>query len=647
MSYLKFDKAQLVNTEYSLEREFIRTNRAGSFASSTIINCNTRKYHGLLICPIDKFGGDNHVLLSSLDETIIQHGYEFNLGIHKYPGAYSPKGHKYVREYEIDPNPAITYRVGGVLLRKEFLLVEKEQRILVKYTLLEANAPTTIRFQPFVAFRNIHDLTKANMVANTRAQAADNGISLRLYSGFPKLYMQTSRESEFIHAPDWYYNIEYAEEKKRGYACNEDLFVPGYFEMSIKKDTPIIFSAGTKEVAPNSLVRQFNAELKKRIIRNSFESCLDNSAQQTISRKNKTVSIINGFPFLSHSERNTYLAIPGLCLARDDEKTFLEVLNTSLKTLPNRFSPDEAVNKDKTSVDVPLWLFWTLQKYVEYGADKKDVWLKYKKILKEILRHYKQGSNLAIELRENGLLWTSQKGVTWMKVRNNGTFLQQRMGYIVEVNALWYNAIMFALELAQTSNDKSFIHEWQDLTEVIKDSFNRVFWNHELGYLADYAIEGYSNWSIRPNMLFAVSLPHSCLTTSQKKSVLDKIERDLLTPRGLRTLSPDNQEYLGVISGNEYERNKAFHNGSVFPWLFGHYAEAYLDLYKKAGIATIKRLLERFEECINEHGIGSISQVYDGNPPHKPNEATSYALSVAEIIRVGKLIKNLSKVVEV
>ncbi|MCG8578519.1 MAG: amylo-alpha-1,6-glucosidase [Bacteroidales bacterium] len=642
MSYLKFDKAQLVNTEYSLKREFIRTNRAGSFASSTIINCNTRKYHGLLICPIEEFNGDNHVLLSSLDETIIQHGAPFNLGIHKYPGTYSPKGHKYIREYEVDPNPAITYRVGGVLLRKEILLVEKEQRILVKYTLLEAHSPTTIRFQPFVAFRNIHSLTKANLDANTRAAEVKNGISLQLYDGFPNLIMQTSREAEFVHAPDWYFDIEYKEEKKRGYECHEDLFVPGYFEMEIKKGSPIIFSAGTKEAAPGSLARQFNSELKKRIKRDSFESCLDNSAQQTISRKGKTVSVINGFPFLSHSERNTYLSIPGLCLARDDEKTFNKVLTTSLKSITNRFSPEKALNKDRTSVDVPLWLFWTLQQYAAFGADKAYIWSKYKKTIKQIFKNYKGKSHLANELHDNGLLWTNQKGVTWMKVRNNGTFLQQRMGYVVEVNALWYNAIVFALELAATGKDKAFLKEWQDFPELIKTSFNQLFWDDEKAYLADYVTGDYTSWSIRPNMLFAASLPNSCLNTEQKKAILDKIETDLLTPRGLRTLSPNNQDYLGVINGNEYERNRALHNGSVFPWLFGHYADAYLELHKASGVAHIKRLLEGFEACVTEHGIGSISQIYDGNPPHKPNEATSYALSVAEIIRVGKMINNLS-----
>jgi len=642
MSYLKFDKAQLVNTEYSLHKEFIRTNRAGSFASSTIINCNTRKYHGLLICPIEKFGGENHILLSAVDETVIQHGAEFNLGIHKYPGNYSPKGHKYVREYEIDPTPAITYRVGDVTLKKELLLVEKEQRILIKYTLLEAKSPTVIRFQPFLAFRNIHALTKANMDAHTRAETIENGIRSKLYKGFPSLYMQTSCQSEFVHIPDWYYNIEYKEEKQRGYACHEDLFVPGYFEMKIKKDTPVIFSAGTKIASPKTLNRQFNAELKKRVKRDSYSGCLNHAASQIIARKNKTASIINGLPFLNQSERNTYLSLPGLCLARNDEKTFLDILDTAAKHITNRFSGKTTQQADRSSIDVPLWFFWTLQKYQEFGADKSTLWTKYKKLFKGIFKAYKQGSQLDVSLHENGLLWANRQGVTWMKVRNDGSFIQQRMGYIVEVNALWYNAICFALDLATEANDKAFIKEWKSLPEKIKASFIQTFWDDEKGYLADYAKEDYTSWSIRPNQLFAASLPHSCLNNEQKKSVLDIIDQDLLTPRGLRTLSPQSPAYHGIISGNEHERNEAFHNGSVFPWLLGHYAETHLNLYKSSGYTHIKKLYDGFEDCMTSHGIGSVSQIYDGNPPHKPNEATSYALSVAELIRISNLLNNLS-----
>ena len=639
MDYLKFDKAQLVNTEYSLKKEFIRTNRAGSFASSTIINCNTRKYHGLLICPIDNFGGENHVLLSALDETVIQHDAPFNLGIHKFPGEYSPKGNKYVRKYEMDPTPAITYRVGGVLLKKEFLLVEKEQRVLVRYTLLEAHSPTTIRFQPFLAFRNIHSLTKANLDANTRSESISNGIRIRLYDGFPYLYMQTSKKSEFVHVPDWYYNIEYKEEKKRGYECHEDLFVPGYFEMEIKKGESIVFSAGTKEVATNAISKQFNSELKKRVNRDSFENCLENSATQFISRKGKLTSIINGFPWFSTSERNTYLALPGLTLARGDEKTFLEILNTSYEKICDRFSSDTSLNRGRSSVDVPLWFFWTLQKYVEFGADKKKIWKKYGKRIKEIFQYYKYGSNLAIKMHDNGLLWTIKKGVTWMNVQSNGMFLNRRMGYIVEINALWYNAICFALDMAKETNDKSFIDDWEEIPARLKESFVETFWDKENGFLSDYVDDTHKSWAVRPNQLFAISLPYSCLSAEQKKSVLDIIENELLTVRGLRSLSPKNHEYIGIFKGDEAQRNAAFHYGSVFPWLFGHFAEAYLKLYKAGGEARIQRLLNNFEDCLHEHGLGTISEIYDGNPPHRPNEATSYALSVAEIIRVNEMLK--------
>ncbi|WP_461633743.1 glycogen debranching enzyme N-terminal domain-containing protein [Labilibaculum euxinus] len=637
MDYLKFDKAQLVNTEYSLKKEYIRTNRAGSFASSTIINCNTRKYHGLLICPIDHFGGDNHVLLSSLDETIIQHDAPFNLGIHKFPGEYSPKGNKYVREYIMDPTPTIIYRVGGVILRKELLLVEKEQRVLVRYTLLEANSPTTLRLQPFLAFRNIHSLTKANLDANTRSEVVNNGVKIRLYQDFPYLYMQTSVESEFVHVPDWYYNVEYKEEKKRGYDCHEDLFVPGYFEMNIKKGESIVFSAGTKEISPDAISKQFTSEIKKRVIRDSFENCLENSAVQFFSKNGQGTGIINGFPWFSTSERNTYLSLPGLTLARGDQKTFLDVFNTVFKRVCNRFSMDPAINGGRFSVDVPLWSFWTLQKYIEAGADRKEIWKKHSKAIKEILQSYKHGSNLAIKMHDNGLLWIMEQGVTWMNVRNHGVYLNRRMGYVVEINALWYNALCFALEMAEEANDKDFTAEWSGVKENLKESFIDTFWDGNKTYLSDYVDDTHKSWAVRPNQLFAVSLPHSCLSDDQKKAVLDMIEKELLTSRGLRTLSPNSHEYIGVIRGSEEIRNMAFHYGSVYPWLFGHFAEAYLKLYKLGGEGTIRRWLIEFEDCLNERGLGTISEIYDGNPPHLPNEATSYALSVAEIIRVNKM----------
>ena len=637
MNYLKFDKAKLVNTEYSLKREFVRTNRAGSFASSTIINCNTRKYHGLLICPIDNFGGENHVLLSTLDETLIQHGSSFNLGIHKFPGEYSPKGNKYVREYEMEPTSSITYRIGGMVLKKELLLVEKEERILVRYTLLEANSPTILRLQPFLAFRNSHSLTKANLNANTRSETINNGIRIRLYDGFPYLHMQSSKESEFIHVPDWYYNVEYKEEKKNDLECNEDLFVPGYFEMELKKGKSIVFSAGTKEINPRIISRQFNSELKKKINLNSFENCIENAALQFFSKKGKETKIINGFPWFSNSERNTYLALPGLTLARGDKKTFQEVMNTSAARLNNRYLNEE--KSDKRAADVPLWFFWSLQKFHESGATTLSIWKKYGKQMKFILDTYLDGKKQFVEVHDNGLLWINRHGSTWMNTKFKDIPVTKRKGYVVEINALWYNAICFALELAKDSKDTEFIDKWKDLPEKIKNSFNEILTYKNGKAVYDYYDEDGGNTRVRPNQLFAASLPYSCLSNKTKKCILDEIERELLTPRGLRTISPNSSIYKGNFKGFEAHRKVAYHQGCAFPWLLGHFAETYLKLHKSGGHALIRKLYDGFESCLSEHGLGTISEIYDGNPPHKPSGATSYALSVAEIIRINKMLE--------
>ncbi|MGC9343965.1 MAG: glycogen debranching enzyme N-terminal domain-containing protein, partial [Bacteroidales bacterium] len=259
MGYLQFDKSQLINLEYSLSKEILRSNRAGSYASTTIIGCNTRKYHGLLAAPLKDGSDDRFLLLSTLDATVIQHEQEFNLGIHKYQGdLYVPRGHKYVRDYEVGKVGETIYRVGGVVLKRESLLVEKQEQILIKFTLLEAHSPTTLKLKPFLAYRSIHALSKANSFVNTKFRNVDNGISIRLYEGMPSLFMQCSKKVEYVHQPDWYYNIEYLEEQKRGYDYKEDLFVPGYFEFGIRKGESVIFSASTKRVSSAGLKRKYN-----------------------------------------------------------------------------------------------------------------------------------------------------------------------------------------------------------------------------------------------------------------------------------------------------------------------------------------------------------------------------------------------------
>ncbi|GAB4301239.1 MAG: glycogen debranching enzyme N-terminal domain-containing protein [Marinilabiliales bacterium] len=642
MAYLSFDKSELINLEYSLSRELIRSNRAGSYASTTILGCNTRKYHGLLVCPVDELDGENHVILSSLDETVIQRGAEFNLGIHKYPGIYHPRGHKYVREYVIDPIPNMVYRVGGVLLKKEMLLTQEDDRILIRYTLLDAHSPTFLRFKPFLAFRNVHKLTRANMFANTKYSNVQKGIKIKLYNGYKPLYMQFSKQPEYVHVPNWYYNIEYIEEQKRGYDYQEDLMVPGYFELPIKKGEQIIFSGGLSEISPLALKRRFEKEISLRVPRNSYYNCLVNSAQQFIVRRNKKTEIIAGFPWFGRWGRDTFISLPGLTLAIDDVKTCKDVLDTMSSELKGSLFPNMGKGNSVAlnSVDAPLWYFWAIQQYYEKIKDHELIWKNYGKKMKKILEGYKNGTSYNIRMHENGLIFAGEPGkaLTWMDAIVNGKPVTPRIGYNVEINALWYNAVCFMLELATLVKDAKFINEWNKLPFTIRNSYINIFWSDEKRYLADTVTNEIQDWSVRPNQVFATSLKYSPLSEDQKHLVLYKIEKELLTPKGLRTLSPKNPAYKPKYGGNQEQRDMAYHQGTVWPWLLGHFAEGYLKIHEKSGVAFIEKLYNGFEEDMKVHGIGSISEVYDGDPPHNPGGAISQAWSVAEILRMKTLI---------
>jgi predicted glycogen debranching enzyme len=644
MAYLQFDKLQLINLEYSLNKEFVRSNRAGSYSSTTIVGCNTRKYHGMLVCP-DKFGNKN-VLLSSLDVSIVQHDQDFNLGIHKYQGdLYVPRGHKYVRNFEAGSIGVTTYRVGGVVLKKEYLLVEQLEQILIQYTLEEATSPTFLKFKPFLAFRNMHALSKANMYANTRSEKVKNGIVSKLYQELPPLYMQFNKDVDFISSPDWYYNIEYMEEQKRGYDFKEDLFVPGFFECPIQKGESIIFSASTFPVEkPDSLVKVYNKEKSKRIPRDSFKNCLVNSAEQFIVRTEGRTEITAGFPWFGTWGRDTFISLPGLTLTTGKLETARAIIDTMVTRMKGGLFPNmgDFDNPAFNSVDAPLWFFWSLQEFEKY--DKKiNIWDTYKGPINDILNSYRNGTIYNIRMLDNGLIWAGEKGksLTWMDAVNNTGPVTPRMGMDVEINALWYNAVCACLEWAKKSKDTKFTRNWKDLPAKISESFLREFWDSSKGYLADYVDGDYKDFSVRPNMVIAAALPFTPVTKDMKKSILDIVSRYLLTPKGLRTLSPKDENYNPYYDGDQNTRDGAYHQGTVWPWLLEHYVKAYLDLYKAGGLNTVKQLYHGFEEDMLVHGIGSISEIYDGDPPHTPRGSISQAWSVAAVLRIGEMIERL------
>ncbi len=644
MSYIIFDKNQLVNLEYSLKRELLRSSRTGSYASTTIIGCNTRKYHGLLIIPQPGIDNENHVLLSTLDETVIQHGETFNLGLHQYPnGVFHPKGHKYLRDFTIDPYPKLTYRVGGVILTKEMIFTA-DDRALVKYTLVEAHSPTRIRLSPFLAFRNVHHLSKENIWVDKKYEPVPGGIKVRMYQGYSDLYMQLSKENEYTHVPDWNRNIVYKEEMDRGYEYTEDLYVPGFFEFDIRKGESVVFSAGIKEITPSSLKRAFSADMKKRVPRDNFHNCLLNAAQQFLVKRDGKTEIIAGFPWFGRWGRDTFISLPGLTLSTGNPDLCKEVIDTMVAELngplfPNLGSGDHSAYN---SVDASLWFFWALQQYAYHTGNIKPVWKDYGPRMKMILEGYRSGTEFNIHMEGDGLISAGEPGLalTWMDAVVHGKPVTPRTGKAVEINALWYNAVMFALETADLAKDKKFVSEWKPVADMIPESFTNLFWNESKGILADYADGEYKDWSVRPNMIFAASLPFSPVSEEIRKKVVSRVKQELLTPRGLRTLSPMSAAYKGIYFGDQAERDLAYHQGTVWPWLAGHFAEAYLKLHGKSGLSFIKNLYNGFEPAMNELGVGTIGEIYDGDPPHAPRGAISQAWSIAEILRMEELIRS-------
>ncbi|MCK9618672.1 MAG: amylo-alpha-1,6-glucosidase [Lentimicrobiaceae bacterium] len=648
MAYIQFDKLQLINLEYSLSKELLRSSRTGSYASSTIVNCNTRKYHGMLVTPQPAIDNDNHVLLSSFDETVIQHDAEFNLGIHKYPGDnYFPKGHKYIRDFTAEPIPKQTYRVGGVVLDKEILFTHKYDLLIIKYTLREAHSPTKLRFKPFLAFRNVHKLSKANIFVDNKYEIIQKGIKIKMYQDYTPIFMQFSKQTEYTHVPDWYYNIEYIREAERGYECHEDLYVPGFFEMEIKKGESLYFSAGIEEINPANLKRLYNTEINIRIPRNSFENCLLNSAQQFIVFKDKKVEIVAGYPWFGRWGRDTFISLPGLTLVNNDFATCKAAIDTMLHDLKGPLFPNigSGDNSAYNSVDAPLWFFWALQLYAEFTSSQNTIWKTYGNKMKLILSGFREGTSFNIKMQKNGLIYAGEAGraLTWMDAVINGKPVTPRIGMPVEINALWYNAIMFSLEMAQLANDKQFISEWSPIADIIPIAFENTFWDEKRGYLADYVDKDYKNWSMRPNQIFVTSLKYSPVNEEIRKIVVSVVKKELLTPRGLRTLSPQDKQYKGIYKGDQATRDAAYHQGTAWPWLLGHFAEGYLKIHGKSGLSYIKNIYKQFAPDITERGIGTISEVYDGDPPHLPGGAISQAWSVAELLRINWLINEYEK----
>lgn len=644
MSYLRFEKALMTNLQDSLPKELLRTNRSGAYSCSTIVDCNTRKYHGLLVVPVPEIDDDNHVLLSSLDVTVVQHGAEFNLGLHKYQGNnFSPMGHKYIREFDCDKVPTTIYRVGGVLLKKEVVFQHYEDRILIRYTLVDAHSATTLRFRPFLAFRSVRQFTHENTVASRDFYPVDNGIKTCMYEGYPDLYMQFSKKNEFVFHPDWYRGVEYPKEQERGYASTEDLYVPGYFEMPIKKGESIVFSAAISSIKPSALKKLFDEEVAERSPRDNFFHCLVNAAHQFhIRTKNDDRYLLAGYPWFKCRARDTFISLPGLTLSIEEQDYFELVMKTAERGI-REFMAGKPLTGLMTEIEQPdvlLWAIWAIQQYAKEASLEKCNEM-YGKLVADIVKFIEANKHNNLELRENGLLYSEgkKKAVTWMNSTANGSPVVPRTGYIVEFNALWYNALCFAASLEELSGNNAQVDHLNKLAEKVKTSFVEVFLN-EHGYLFDYVDDkDPRDWSVRPNMIFAAAFDYSPLDQAQKKGVVDICTRELLTPKGLRSLSPKSGGYNPMYVGPQAQRDYAYHQGTAWPWLGGFYMEASLKLYKRTRLSFIERQMVGYEDEMSYHCLGTIPELFDGNPPFHGRGGISFAMNVGEVLRTLELLE--------
>ena len=644
MAFLKFNKSELVNLEYSLKREIIAANESGAYCNTSIVTCNTRRYHGLLAVPVQELGGGKYMLLSALDESLILGGKQFNLGIHCYGDTYEPRGHKYIVDFDAAPVPVVTYKVGGILFSKTIMMVPDNDQVLIKYELLQAPSKVTLALKPFLAFRSVHSLTSQNAEAYTQPDEVDGGVSFRLYNGFPDLNLQTSAGAAFKYQPYWYNGVTYSDEYRRGFDCREDLFVPGMFQMTLKPGESVVFSASVNEINPRGLKRKFTDTLKKMGEIETHHDLLVHNAQLFKQHDGDKARINAGYSWLETGLlRETIVSLPGLTLyANGDCAEFEKILDTLIA------DEQERLFHRTTQCEAPLRLTETIQKYIRFSGKEKQIWKKYGETLKGIIESYAPGRRKEVAMHPNGLLWTQMDGValSWMNAYVHGHPVTERAGYQVETNAFWYNALCFALDMENKygpKKDNAFVARWTAVRDLVKQNFQPTFWREDWGYLVDYVNGGPQDQAVRPNQLYAVCLEYIPVDDEVVSEVVMTINDELLTKRGLRSLSPRNEAYRGVYEGSQIDRDLAYHQGCAFPALLAPYIEICFEMMGATFYKRAEYLTEGFFQDISKHGVGAFSELYDGDPPHEPHGAISSAMSTAALLTIDYVMNQYKK----
>ena len=636
---LYFDKDSLKSQVYDTEREILLTNSQGGYTSTTLCGCNTRKYHGLVVSPIEKFDWRRHVLLATMIEQVEINGHIIELSTIAADN-HNSNGAQYISDSEYFPIPTTTFECEQFTLKKEVLKFHNQDTLMIRYTLLRADNHITLRLKPLMAFRDAHKLTHQNIFADTSYHPIVGGAKCSPYPDFPWLYMQTDIKSEYHYAPFWLNGVNYECERQRGYQWLEDLLCNGHFDIRLYYGESAIFSCSTSEIEVSLIEQCFAYELKQKRNNSDFIGCLRYSAEQFIVKRHNECEIIAGWHWFDSWGRDTFISLPGLMMWRDDIQPYLDILDTMVAKLHNGLFPN--TGESYNSVDAPLWFFHSLQQ-LDTRLDSPSIWRRYSRAMMQIIEAYATGCpNGIVKMNDDGLIETqsAQLALTWQDAVVDGQPVTPRNGMAVEINALWYNAICYLMDKTELHREYPLMHRLKALAAKVKKSFLRYFWSDELGYLCDFVNANEKNTFIRPNMVIATSLPYTMLDNGQIESVLNIVREKLLTPKGLRSLSPDNPLYCGHYVGDQTQRDRAYHNGTVWVWLLEHYVRARFRLEGAEFIPEARQIIHNFLPDIDSYGIATLAEIYDGDAPHLQRGAISQAWSVAAILEIQRMIEN-------
>jgi predicted glycogen debranching enzyme len=639
------------NLDVALQKEWLETNGLGGFASSTIVGLNTRRYHGLLVAatkpPVGRL-----VLLSKIEETLIIGDQRFELSANRYPGAVHPQGFLHLKQFRLDPFPTFVYEMEGLELVKTVFLVHGENTVVVEYELRSAGQEPRdcyLELRPLIAFRDYHSTTHANSGINPAVETNGDVVTVRPYEGLPALHF-ACHSGEVETTGDWYHSFEYDIERERGLDFQEDLFQPFALRVNLTAQHSIALVASTerRDVAEPSALRRAETARRARIAlaspsREPLAAALVQAADQFLVRRGDLKTVIAGYPWFGDWGRDTMIALPGLALttgrieiAKNILLAFAEHVDRGM--LPNLF-PDASETPEYNTVDATLWFFEAIRALKVKTGDSRFVREHFCGVLRDIIDWHVRGTRYGIRMDDDGLLNAGEPGVqlTWMDAKVGDWVVTPRYGKPVEIQALWYNALRIMQELAEEFGDPQRAKEYALMASRATQSFNELFWNEVDGCLYDVVQGEDRDSSIRPNQILAVSLPFPILAHDKARGMVEVVERELLTPVGLRSLSPRDPQYRPTYEGGPLSRDGAYHQGTVWPWLLGPFITAYLRVHAHWPEARERAAgwLRGFASHLEDAGLGQISEIFDAEPPHRPRGCVAQAWSVAELLRVA------------